>query len=38
MTLMSNPPATEAVEMAIKLRAYEFLFKPFNMQDALGAS
>ncbi|HEX3949467.1 MAG TPA: response regulator [Steroidobacteraceae bacterium] len=35
VTLMSNPPATEAVEIAIKLRAYEFLFKPFGVQDAL---
>jgi DNA-binding NtrC family response regulator len=35
VTLMSNPPATEAVEMAIKLRAYEFLFKPFAVTDAL---
>jgi DNA-binding NtrC family response regulator len=36
VTLMSNPPAAEAVEMAIKLRAYEFLFKPFSVDDALG--
>jgi CheY-like chemotaxis protein len=36
VTLMSNPPAAEAVEMAIKLRAYEFLFKPFSAEDALG--
>ncbi|HTV38864.1 MAG TPA: response regulator [Xanthobacteraceae bacterium] len=36
VTLMSNPPAAEAVEMAIKLRAYEFLFKPFAASDALG--
>src|ERR1700761_9332468 len=35
VTLMSNPPAAEAVEMAIKLRAYEFLFKPFTLQDVL---
>src|ERR1700761_1948752 len=35
VTLMSNPPATEAVEIAIKLRAYEFLFKPFGVPDAL---
>jgi DNA-binding NtrC family response regulator len=35
VTLMSNPPALEAVEMAIKLQAYEFLFKPFTAQDAL---
>ena len=32
---MSNPPATEAVEVAIKLQAYEFLFKPFTADDAL---
>ena len=32
---MSTPPASEAVEVAIKLRAYEFLFKPFGMGDAL---
>jgi two-component system, response regulator, stage 0 sporulation protein F len=36
VTLMSNPPAAEAVEMAIKLRAYEFLFKPFSASDAVG--
>jgi two-component system chemotaxis response regulator CheY len=36
VTLMSNPPAAEAVDMAIKLRAYEFLFKPFTAGDALG--
>jgi DNA-binding NtrC family response regulator len=36
VTLMSNPPAAEAVELAIKLRAYEFLFKPFTADDALG--
>jgi DNA-binding NtrC family response regulator len=36
VTLMSNPPAAEAVELAIKLRAYEFLFKPFTVSDALG--
>ena len=36
VTLMSSPPAAEAVEMAVKLRAYEFLFKPFTVQDALG--
>lgn len=35
ITLMSTPPATEAVEVAIKLRAYEFLFKPFGLGDAL---
>jgi two-component system, chemotaxis family, chemotaxis protein CheY len=36
VTLMSSPPAAEAVDMAIKLRAYEFLFKPFTVNDALG--
>jgi DNA-binding NtrC family response regulator len=35
VTLMSSPPAAEAVNMAIKLRAYEFLFKPFALNDAL---
>ena len=35
ITLMSTPPATEAVEVAIRLRAYEFLFKPFGVADAL---
>jgi DNA-binding NtrC family response regulator len=36
VTLMSNPPAAEAVELAIKMRAYEFLFKPFTADDAAG--
>jgi DNA-binding NtrC family response regulator len=36
VTLMSNPPAAEAVEVAIKLRAYEFLFKPFTVNDVVG--
>jgi DNA-binding NtrC family response regulator len=35
VTLMSSPPAAEAVDLAIKLRAYEFLFKPFTPADAL---
>jgi DNA-binding NtrC family response regulator len=35
VTLMSTPPAPEAVEMAIKLRAYEFLFKPFTVTDTV---
>jgi len=35
VTLMSNPPSTEAVEMARKLKAYEFLFKPFKPEDAM---
>jgi len=34
VTLMSNPPAAEAVDLAIKLRAYEFLFKPFDVAEA----
>jgi DNA-binding NtrC family response regulator len=36
VTLMSNPPAVEAVEMAVRLRAYEFLFKPFTVNDVVG--
>ena len=36
VTPMSTPPAAEAVDMAIKLRAYEFLFKPFTAGDAIG--
>ncbi|MGH6768752.1 MAG: response regulator [Xanthobacteraceae bacterium] len=35
VTLMSNPPSTEAVEMARRLKAYEFLFKPFSVGDAV---
>ncbi len=35
VTLMSSPPAEEAVAAAIKLRAYEFLFKPFQVEDVL---
>src|SRR5262245_56891220 len=35
VTLMSTPPSTEAVEMARKLHAYEFLFKPFKPEDAV---
>jgi CheY-like chemotaxis protein len=35
VTLMSTPPAAEAVDVAIRLRAYEFLFKPFAVGDAL---
>lgn len=35
VTLMSSPPAPQAVDMAIKLQAYEFLFKPFTANDAL---
>src|ERR1700733_95549 len=36
VTLMSTPPAAEAVDVAIRLRAYEFLFKPFTATDAVG--
>jgi DNA-binding NtrC family response regulator len=35
VTLMSNPPAAEAIEVAIRLQAYEFLFKPFTPDDVL---
>jgi DNA-binding NtrC family response regulator len=35
VTLMSSPPAAAAVEAAKQLRAYEFLFKPFQVEDAL---
>ena len=35
VTLMSSPPAEKAVNMAINLRAYEFLFKPFAVDDVL---
>lgn len=35
VTLMSTPPSTEAVELARKLKAYEFLFKPFTAADAV---
>jgi CheY-like chemotaxis protein len=33
VTIMSSPPSHEAVEMARKLKAYEFLFKPFEVAD-----
>jgi DNA-binding NtrC family response regulator len=33
VTLMSNPPSLEAVEMARKLKAYEVLFKPFDVNE-----
>jgi DNA-binding NtrC family response regulator len=33
VTIMSSPPSPEAVEMARKLKAYEFLFKPFELAD-----
>ena len=33
VTVMSSPPSLEAVEVARKLKAYEFLFKPFDVAD-----
>jgi CheY-like chemotaxis protein len=33
VTLMSTPPCDEAIEMARKLKAYEFLFKPFAVTE-----
>ena len=33
VTVMSSPPSLEAVDMARKLKAYEFLFKPFEVAD-----
>jgi two-component system, chemotaxis family, chemotaxis protein CheY len=33
VTVMSSPPSLEAVDMARKLKAYEFLFKPFEIAD-----
>jgi DNA-binding response OmpR family regulator len=33
VTVMSTPPSIEAVEMARKLKAYEFLFKPFDVEE-----
>jgi len=33
VTVMSTPPSVEAVEMARKLKAYEFLFKPFDVAE-----
>ncbi len=35
VTLMSSPPAVEAVNAAIKLHAYEILFKPFHVEDVV---
>lgn len=35
VTLMSTPPSTEAVDMARRLKAYEFLFKPFGTMDVV---
>jgi DNA-binding NtrC family response regulator len=34
VTLMSAPPSPQAVDMARKLKAYEFLFKPFEASNA----
>lgn len=33
ITLMSTPPCDEALEMARRLKAYEFLFKPFAASE-----
>jgi len=33
VTVMSSPPSLEAMEVARKLKAYEFLFKPFDVAD-----
>ncbi len=33
VTIMSSPPSPEAVDVARKLKAYEFLFKPFEVAD-----
>jgi DNA-binding NtrC family response regulator len=33
VTIISSPPSPEAVDMARKLKAYEFLFKPFQVAD-----
>ncbi len=30
ITLMSSPPSLEAIILARKMKAYEFLFKPFK--------
>ncbi|HEX4408414.1 MAG TPA: response regulator [Xanthobacteraceae bacterium] len=35
VTLMSTPPAAEAMQAAIKLKAYEFLLKPFTVIDTV---
>jgi DNA-binding NtrC family response regulator len=35
VTVMSSPPSVEAVEVARRLKAYEFLFKPFDVADVL---
>jgi DNA-binding NtrC family response regulator len=33
VTLLSSPPSVEAMNVARKLKAYEFLFKPFDVAD-----
>jgi DNA-binding NtrC family response regulator len=35
VTLMSSPPSPQAVSIARELKAYEFLFKPFQATDAV---
>lgn len=35
VTLISSPPAHEAVALARKTKAYEFLFKPFMREDVM---
>jgi DNA-binding NtrC family response regulator len=35
VTLMSSPPSPQAVSIARELKAYEFLFKPFQTTDAV---
>ena len=35
VTLMSSPPSPQAVSIARELKAYEFLFKPFQAADAV---
>jgi DNA-binding NtrC family response regulator len=35
VTLLSTPPSREAVGLARKTKAYEFLFKPFKHEDVL---
>ncbi len=35
ITLMSSPPSLEAIFLARKMKAYEFLFKPFASADVM---
>jgi DNA-binding NtrC family response regulator len=35
ITLMSSPPSLEATVLARKMKAYEFLFKPFTSADVM---